>query len=421
MNPLLAALLAATSPLSAAQAQSARTAETPPGLTLEQALDLAGATAPSLDAAGAGVDAARAAQAAAGLRPNPILTVEAENVAGTGLYADTKSLEATTSLALPLELGGKRSARLAVAGAQRDRAFIEQAVARVDLRFAVTRAYAEAAASERRLTNARDQLRIAGEGLHAAHVRLRAGRASPMEVQRAELARINAQAALVRMERSAEAARFILAQRIGQAIPGALDAGWFDRIGTAHGPLQPLEPIETLALAAADADLAASSAQVRLARTQRIPDLTVGAGVRRLEATNDSAALFSLSLPLPFLNGGKAAVGQALAEHRRAEAQRRATAQEVAQAIAQAQAEAANAAIGAETATGPALAAAEEAARIARIGYREGKFSQLDLLDAERTLTETKAAAIEALLAYHNARAQLERLTARAPDQGDDR
>ena len=45
-----------------------------------------------------------------------------------------------------------------------------------------------------------------------------------------------------------------------------------------------------------------------------------------------------------------------------------------------------------------ALAAAEEAARIARIGYREGKFGQLDLLDAERTLAQTRAAAIDALL-----------------------
>ena len=62
-----------------------------------------------------------------------------------------------------------------------------------------------------------------------------------------------------------------------------------------------------------------------------------------------------------------------------------------------------------------ALAAAEEAARIARIGYREGKFGQLDLLDAERTLAQTRAAAIDALLSYHIAQAQLERLTARAP------
>lgn len=73
----------------------------------------------------------------------------------------------------------------------------------------------------------------------------------------------------------------------------------------------------------------------------------------------------------------------------------------------------------ARTANGPALATAREAARIARIGYREGKFGQLDLLDAERTLAETRLAAIDALVAYQNARARFERLTAPAPEQGN--
>lgn len=81
-----------------------------------------------------------------------------------------------------------------------------------------------------------------------------------------------------------------------------------------------------------------------------------------------------------------------------------------------AQADVGNAATSARNATGPALAAATEAARIARIGYREGKFSQLDLLEAERTLAETRAAAIDSLAAYHDAQARLERLTAAAPE-----
>ena len=203
------------------------------------------------------------------------------------------------------------------------------------------------------------------------------------------------------------------------AITGSFDQPWFDQVERRYGPLLPPDPAGTLALAAANADLASASAQVRLAKAQRVPDLTVSAGARRLEATNDTAAVFSLSVPLPFFNGGGAALEHAHAERLRAEAQKRVTAQDVAQAIAEAQAELANAATSAATATGPALAAAEEAARIARIGYREGKFGQLDLLDAERTLAETRSNAIEALSAYHNAQAQLERLTARAPDQGD--
>src|SRR5690606_23109582 len=141
----------------------------------------------------------------------------------------------------------------------------------------------------------------------------------------------------------------------------------------------------------------------------------VGAGARRFEQTNDTAAIFSLSIPIPLFNNGRAALSQASAERQRAEAQRRVTVLAVDQAIARAQAAAANAAANAATASGPALAAAEEAARIARIGYREGKFGQLDLLDAERTLAQTRAAAVDALLSYHIAQAQLERLTARAP------
>jgi cobalt-zinc-cadmium efflux system outer membrane protein len=60
-----------------------------------------------------------------------------------------------------------------------------------------------------------------------------------------------------------------------------------------------------------------------------------------------------------------------------------------------------------------------EAARIARVGYAQGKFSQLDLLEAERTLAETRAAFTDALAAYHDAEARLERLTAPAPELGD--
>ena len=66
----------------------------------------------------------------------------------------------------------------------------------------------------------------------------------------------------------------------------------------------------------------------------------------------------------------------------------------------------------------PALDAALEAARIARIGYAQGKFGQIELLEAERTLSETRAAAIDALAAWHDADAQLIRLTTPAPALG---
>ena len=416
MHRLLAALLAAASCATMAQAQTSPPIEAGQTLSLDRALELAGATSPTLDAAEADIQAAAAARTVAGLRPNPSVTVEAENVAGSGPYRGVESLETTTSLALPIELGGKRSARIGVADARSQRTLIQAAITQADLRLSVIQAYAEAAAAQQRVTTARDQARIAAEGLRAAQVRVQAGRASPIEAERANVARINADAEVERTQRLVEVARYSLSRIIGQPVADDLDTGWFANARAAYGPMQAIESAGTLAMAAAEADLAIADAGVRLARAQRVPDLTVGAGARYMRDTGDTAALFSISIPLPLFNNGRAAVAQASSERLRAEAQQRVTAIEVDQAIARAQAEAANAATTAATASGPALQAAEEAARIARIGYREGKFGQLELLDAERTLAETRLAAIDALLNYHSAQAQLERLTVRAPD-----
>ena len=415
MHKIIAALLAATPGAAMAQAPA-------PLLTLEQAIAAAGGSAPANEAAAAGLQAAQAARTVAGLRPNPTLQTNVENVTGTGPYGGFRSAETTVSFSVPIELGRKRSARIAVADAQGQRARIAAAVAQADVRLQVTELYVEAVAAQRRVATARDQLRIAGEALHAANVRVQAGRASPLEAQRADVTRLNMDATLERSERLARAAQINLARRVGGAADARLDEGLLDRLPPAlHGPDRPPHAGGTLAQAAADADLAAADAGVTLAKSQRVPDLTVGPGVRRLEATNDTAAVVSLSLPVPLFNGGRAAVAQANAERTRAAAQRRMTALDVEQAITDAQAEAANAATAARTANGPALAAAQEAARIARIGYREGKFGQLDLLDAERTLADTRVAAIDALAAYQIARARLDRLTtpAPSPEQGN--
>ena len=429
MKKLIAAVLAAASCASIAQAQAqAQQAAVPPetsmaaqplsAFTLDQAVLAAGGAAPSNAAAAAGVEAAQAGRSVAGLRPNPTFQGQIENVVGSGPYRGVRSAETTVGVAIPIELGGKRSARVAVATAQVSRAELQAAIAAADIRVQVTQLYVESVAAERRLTTARDQARIAAEVLRGAGVRVQAGRASPLEQQRADVARIYAEANVERLTRLAEAAKTNLVRRIGRPIDGPLDAGLLDRLpAPTFGPVAPQRADGTLTLAAADADLAIADAGIQLARANRVPDINVGPALRRLEATNDTAAVFAISIPIPVFNNGRAAIAQATAERTRAEAVRRVTTLDVEQAITDAEAEAANAATSARAAAGPALAAAQEAARIARIGYREGKFGQLDLLDAERTLAETRVTAIDALANYQNARARLERLTAPAPDQ----
>lgn len=400
MRRLALALLLTTTPV-IAQVQG-------PPLTLDAATAMARRSSPSAAAASASVDAAAAGRRVAGLRPNPTVAVDVENVGGSRAFNIVEAPKQTVSLAYPLELGGKRSARIGVADALGARAAVDRATVDAELRLGVTQAYTDTLAADRRLATAREQARIAADGFRTAQIRVQAGRASPLEESRAGVILTNADLAVEQATRLATAARANLALRIGNPASGPLDSAWFDRIeDSAARPGS-----GALAVAAVRGDVATASAQERFARSQRIPDVTVSAGVRRVPMVGSTAAVLGLSVPLPLFNGGRAAIDQASAERSRAEALAQAAELEANGAIIKAEAERDNAASAARVANGPALAGAQEAARIARIGYREGKFGQLDLLEAERALAETRSAAIDALASYHDAQARLDRLAA---------
>lgn len=413
MHRILAALLAAASCAGIAQAQTSPPIAAGDVLTIDEALAEAGVVSSTGEAAQAGVRSAEAGRVVAGLRPNPTVSADVENVIGTGPYRGLDESETTVSFALPIELGGKRSARIGVAEAEISRARIQTLVAGADLRLAVVQAYVQVVATQRRLAIAESQIAVTTENLRVASDRVMVGANSPIDEQRAQLQQVNAETELAQARRAAEAARATLERYLGRPLAEGLDTVWYDRV-RGYGPEVVPDAEGTLALAIARADVSAAEARVRLARSQRVPDLTVSAGTRRLAATNDQAMVFSVSVPLPIFNNGRASVNQALAERDRFDAQRRVALFEAEQAIAAARAERDRAAT-AVRASGPALEAATEAARIARIGYGEGKFDQMVLLDAERTLLDTRRAAVDALAQYHDAEARLARLTAPAP------
>ena len=99
MNRIIAAVLAATTCRRAAQAQApaAEMADRP--LTPAAAPEAAGAPAPDIDAASAGLRAAEAQRRVAGMRPNPSIDVEAANLLGTGGYRPVGETETPLGLA----------------------------------------------------------------------------------------------------------------------------------------------------------------------------------------------------------------------------------------------------------------------------------------------------------------------------------
>ncbi|AXA90824.1 TolC family protein [Massilia sp. YMA4] len=378
-------------------------------LTLADAVTLSLERAPSLRAAEATLRVADANIAVANAGPNPTVSYENENVMGSGRYAGFGGGERTLSVAVPLELGGKRAARRRVAEAEQRGAGLGIVMTRSELVERVTEAFIAAAAARSRLALAGESLVLAQRAAHVANERVGVGKASPIEAQRADVVRINADVGRDKAARALALAEADLTRLTGAPLVDGFAAGWFD---VAEGSSLPLPRTDALPLSlmAAEAQLATAAARVAAARSERVPDVTVTAGMRRYGDTSDRAAVLGISLPLPLFNQGTAAVARTQAEYDRVLADRDAAAQEAAQDVARAQAAVADAQAAAQAANGPAVAAAQEVARIARVGYASGKFPQLELIDAERSLAETREAAVDALAAFHLARARLARL-----------
>ena len=103
------------------------------GLTLPQALALALLQNPELAAFSWEVRAVEAHTLQAGLRPNPELGLEVENLTGYGAFQGGRSVQTTLRLSQRVELGGKRSRRLRVAALERDLAAWDYETKRLDV------------------------------------------------------------------------------------------------------------------------------------------------------------------------------------------------------------------------------------------------------------------------------------------------
>ncbi|MBO9709907.1 MAG: TolC family protein [Caulobacter sp.] len=383
-------------------------------LTPAAATARAQARSPLVTAAQAAVDAAEARARQAGFRPNPEAGLQTENFAGSGPYADFASAETTASVSQRLELGGKRRTRAAAAQAEAEAARVGFAVARADLVQEVAVRYAEALAAQERLALARDTAERAASLSRVAAALVDSGREPPLRGLRAEAASQEAQAAVVAAEAEVAAARRALAALWEGAAGG--DGGETLDLVAAETPSPPaaatIDPGLSLDVRLARAGREAAQAAVDRERAAARPDLTIQAGVRRFEQTGDTALVVGFTAPIPIANRNQGAVAAARADVVAAEARERLALARSVRAIRDGEAalRAADARLQAlEVRIAPQALTAVD---LARRGFEAGKFSLLDVLDAQGALSAARTDLIAARLQRAKALAALERAAA---------
>lgn len=384
-----------------------RSGPLPDNLTLPQALEEAAARSPAVVAAEREVAAAEARVRQAGYRSNPELSLEVENVAGTGELRGLNRMETTVAVNQRLDLGGRRGARIGAARTELAVQRLRLAIARADLAQSVREQFARAAATRERLEQANDNLAWAQELARVAGILVDAGREPPLRGLRARSALAQAQAAREAAQAEEMAARSSLAALFGVSIPVAgVTGSSLDLLP------RPVAPETSLEVRLADAERAAAEAGLRQQLAERRLDPAVGAGVRHIRETGDFGIVAGVSMPLPVFDRNRGNIAAARAAVAAADARR-------AGMLASTTARARNAIANVEAAQRrvsalekSAVPEAAEALRLAQRSYEEGRASLLELLDARNSYTSAQTQLTEARLALALATAELGRISA---------
>jgi outer membrane protein, heavy metal efflux system len=381
-------------------------------LTLDEAIALALARNPDLASAVWNVEAGGARVAQAGLRPNPLASLTVEDVAGTGMRSGGEQAETTLRIAQPLELGGKRSARVNEASRGRDLTAWQYEQLRLDVVTATTRAFIAVLGAQERLALTDQTVQLGEQVVTSVSRLVDAGREPSAEATRAEVALAASRIDRAQAQRDLDTARQGLAALWGGAVGFNRAEGRLDE----REVLPPLEDLAPLLPRNPDltrwaTELAQRQAAVELEEANAIPNLTLEAGYRRFEDNGDSGFVFGAYFPLPILNRNQGAIAEALHQVAAAKEAQRAAEVRARTALTQTYTELATAHREVAALRQTILPAATRAFESVNGGYLEGRYRYLDVLDAQRTLIANRERLVRALTDYRQGLARLERLT----------
>ncbi|WP_255409022.1 TolC family protein [Caulobacter vibrioides] len=376
-------------------------------------------TAPRLKEAQAGVREAQGLALQAQARPNPVVGLEAENFGGKAPYNGTNQAETTLSVAQALELGGKRSARVSAANAEVTAAEARNRQASADFAYELAVAYAAAEAAQARADLAAQALKRSQDDLGVSRALVDAGREANLRLVTAQAAEASARADAEAARADAVEALARLSALAGVAEPYTSLAGGLLSAPASPSTADGVPPADMPALQVARAEREAAGKQVTVERRRAIPDLTASVGVRRLNGQgltgNDSTALVAgVSVPFPLFDQNRGNVAAASARANAADA-RFEEARLRAEADWRSARVQADAAVSRVSASQQSEAAADEAYRLARVGYESGKTPLVEVLNAQRALTDARRTTLDARVARVRAQATLARLAGRAP------
>ena len=381
-------------------------------ITLKKAVALALVNNPQLEAFSFEQRAREARALQSDLMPNPQLEILVEDAAGSGNFNGFNQSQTTIQLSQLVELGGKRAARLRANTLSKKLADWDYETKRMEVLTQVAKAYADVLKAQQQVSLAEDLVHLGEQFLKAVGERVKAGKIALLEKTKSEISLSSMQIELKKAKRELKVARSNLSVTWGSPQPqyeSALgDLFEISMIPTLESLMERLINNPDLARWTTETDQRQAVLDSELSK--RIPDVTLQGGFRHVEATDDNALVFGISIPLQLFDQNHGAIEEARHKLGKAQAEKRAMEVTIKKNLL----ETYNTLVFFHSQVisikAQILPGAQKAFDGVNEGYRFGKFGYLDVLDSQKTFFQAKRQYLDSLANYHIAVADVERL-----------
>jgi cobalt-zinc-cadmium efflux system outer membrane protein len=380
----------------------------PAALTLAELESLAFANNPSISRAAARIDAARGNQLQVGLRPNPIVGYEGQQL-GSGGLAEQQGI----GVGQEIVRGGKLQLNRAVASQEVLRAEQELAIEQLKVQTDVRIAFYNVLLAHERLALASNLVELSRQGSTAVQTLLRIKEANRADVLQAQLEVENAGIVLQAAENRLQAAWSELC-----AVVGDRNLSQTDLQGDAFAPPKELVWEQVLdTLRGASPEVAAALAEVCRARfaieralVEPIPNVTVQGLVNVIDngiGGRPDGGL-AVSIPLPVNNRNQGAIRQTRNELIAAERAVERLELDLKNRLATVYERYSNAKFQVERYRATILPAANESLEVSRKLYQAGESNYLALLTAQRSYFQVNLSYLESVLALRTSESEID-------------
>ncbi|PPD43553.1 MAG: cobalt-zinc-cadmium resistance protein [Methylotenera sp.] len=379
-------------------------------ISLDEATTLALQANPDIAVAISGREVESGQALQAGARPNPTLS---------GQVQDLRSQNRISSIILSqqLETAGKRDKRIAAADASIAIADADIRIAQAETSAKVYAAFYQVLAAQQAQMLAVELLQIGTTSTETTAKRVLAGKVSPVEETKAKVIEAGLKIELVNANQQLAAAKKRLISLWGKGLASTETTAF-----TAVGELDKFNTLPALAELAAElpnsprlkkASLAVTQKQAlsEIEKSKQTPDITVSLGAQRNQELGGlTQAIIGLSIPIPLFDRNQGNLQSAKAREMQSQDEKTALENQLQAELAIAYAGWQSQIEAITTYTQDILPGAQSAFDAARKGFEFGKFSFLEVLDAQRTLFQTKTQFIQTQSSAHQAEADIQNI-----------